>query len=76
MTIMMNLMVVVTIKMMMKTMTLMIMPTMMTTLTIKVNEGVDGGNPLTQPVLPPSCLNPLAAAAAAGDDADAAECWW
>ena len=72
---MMNLMVVVTIKMMMKTMTLMIMPTMMTTLTIKVNEGVDGGNPLTQPVLPPSCLNPLAAAAA-GDDADAAECWW
>ena len=55
-------------------MTLMIMPTMMTTLTIKVNEGVDGGNPLTQPVLPPSCLNPLAAAAgddaAAGADAD------
>ena len=35
-----------------------------------MNEGVDGGNPLTQPVLPPSCLNPLADAGGDDDDGD------
>ena len=43
---------------MMTTMTMMAMTMMM--MTTQVNEGVDGSNPLTQPVLPPSCLNPLA----------------
>ena len=33
---------------------------MTTMMPMELNEGVDGGNPLTQPVLPPSCLNPLA----------------
>ena len=33
---------------------------MATMMPMELNEGVDGGNPLTQPVLPPSCLNPLA----------------
>ena len=33
---------------------------MTTMMSMELNEGVDGGNPLTQPVLPPSCLNPLA----------------
>ena len=43
-------------------MTMMMAMTMMTMMmmTTQVNEGVDGSNPLTQPVLPPSCLNPLA----------------
>ena len=36
-----------------------VMP-MTTMMPMELNEGVDGGNPLTQPVLPPSCLNPLA----------------
>ena len=33
---------------------------MTTMVPMELNEGVDGSNPLTQPVLPPSCLNPLA----------------
>ena len=47
--------------MMAMTMMMMMMMAMtMMMMTTQVNEGVDGSNPLTQPVLPPSCLNPLA----------------
>ena len=52
-------MMIMTMMMMMTMMTMTMAMTMMM-MTTQVNEGVDGSNPLTQPVLPPSCLNPLA----------------
>ena len=51
-------------------MTMMTTMTMMMMMMLEVNEGVDGGNPLTQPVLPPSCLNPLAEPACGDEDRD------